>query len=141
MAIEVGRDLWPTRAAVRRSCTPACPGDHNARHAPGTRAAPHRCVAMTALSNNVGSKVSVTAAELEAALHKALRRHPECDGIRLLKLKQLENDPGLSNWDAEFSAQPGTTISPDCRRLLISIKQGVQKHFDLANSAKSGGSA
>jgi hypothetical protein len=69
---------------------------------------------MTAISNNVATKVRVTAEELGCA-PQGLRSHLECKDIRLLKLMRVENDPGLSNWDAEFSAQPGTAISPDCR--------------------------
>src|SRR4051812_12876863 len=99
-----------------------------------THVAPLRCLAMLSISNNVAARVTVTAEELEAALHKALRTHPECKGVRLLKVTRLENKQGLANWGAEFSAQPGTGISPDCRGVLISIKQGVQKHFDLASS-------
>jgi hypothetical protein len=89
---------------------------------------------MTVMSNTVPTKVSVTAQELEATLHKALRTHPECKDIKLQKLRRLENSQGLANWDAEFSTQPGAAISQDCRRVLIGVKQGLQKHFDLVGT-------
>ena len=38
---------------------------------------------------------------------------------------------GLANWDAEFAAEPGVTMSAECKRVLLGAKQGVQKHFDL----------
>lgn len=78
------------------------------------------------------SKTSKTAGELVAALNKALQAHPECQGIRVLKLTPLENSQGLANWDAECATEPGTTISDECKRVFISAKQSVQKHFDLA---------
>ena len=81
---------------------------------------------------NIPSKTSKTAAELIAALNKALRTHPECQGISVLKLTSLENSQGLANWDAECATDPGNTISAECKRVFISAKQGVQKCFDLA---------
>ena len=82
----------------------------------------------------LNSRASKTAKELEAALHKALQAHPECQGIRVLKLTLLENSHGIANWDAEFSMPPGAVISADHKRVLIGVKQAVQKHFDLAGS-------
>lgn len=76
---------------------------------------------------------SKTSQELEAALTKALQAHPECRGIRVVKLKRLEQNQGLANCDAEFAAEPGVTMSADCKRVLLSVKHGVQKHFDLAS--------
>ena len=92
------------------------------------------CVAMITSSKPLNSRTSKTAKELEAALHKALQAHPECEGIRVLKLTPLENSHGIANWDAEFSTPPGTVISADHKRVLIGVKQAVQKHFDLAGS-------
>ena len=78
------------------------------------------------------SKTSKTAVELVAALNRALLAHPECQGVRVLKLTSLENSQGLANWDAEFATEPGSTISAECKRVFLSAKLGVQKHFDLA---------
>ncbi len=89
---------------------------------------------MTTISKTVTSKVSMTAEGLEAALNKALHAHPECEGIKVLKLTRLENSQGLANWDAEFSTQHGVTISADCKRVLIGVKQALQKHFDLVGA-------
>ena len=79
-------------------------------------------------------RASKTAKELEAALNRALQAHPECQDIKVLKIALLENSQGLANWDAEFLTQPGSTISADCKRMLIGVKKAVQKHFDLAGS-------
>ena len=91
-------------------------------------------MAMTTTSKTVASKASVTADELGTALNRALQAHPECEGIRVLKLTRLENSQGLANWDAEFSTQPGAAITADCKRVLISVKQAIQKHFDLVGA-------
>ena len=48
------------------------------------------------------------------------------------KITRLDNSHGLENWDAEFATEHGTTISAECKRMFISAKQGIQKHFDLA---------
>jgi hypothetical protein len=87
---------------------------------------------MTSISQTIPARASKTAAELEAALNKALQAHPECQGIKVLKFTPLENSQGLANWDAEFAAEPGVAISAECKRVFISAKQGIQKHFDLA---------
>jgi hypothetical protein len=89
---------------------------------------------MITSGNTVNGRASKTAEELEAALHKALQAHPECQGIKVLKLTLLENSHGIANWDAEFSTPPGAIISADHKRVLIGVKQAVQKHFDLAGS-------
>ena len=86
------------------------------------------------MTTPIPARASKTAKELEAALTKALQAHPECQGIRLLKLTPLEQNHGLANWDAEFAAEPGATISADCKRVLLGAKHGVQKHFDLAGT-------
>ena len=85
---------------------------------------------MTSTSKPIPPRDSKTAEELQAALTKALQAHPECKGIKLLKLVRLANN-GLANWDAEFAAEPGVTMSAECKRVLLGAKQGVQKHFDL----------
>lgn len=87
---------------------------------------------MTSTSKTIPPRASKTAADLQAALTKALEAHPECEGISVVKLLTLEEDQGLSNWDAEFAAKAGTTISPECKRALLAAKQSVQKRFDLA---------
>ena len=87
---------------------------------------------MTITSKTVAPREKKTVEELETALAKALRAHPESQGIKILKIKPLENsEVGLANWDAEFAAEPGVTMSAECKRVLLGAKQGVQKHFDL----------
>jgi hypothetical protein len=83
----------------------------------------------------IPARASTTANELETALTKALQAHPECQGIRLLKLTRLAGSAGLANWDAEFAADPGVDMSPECKRALLGAKNGVQKHFDLSEKS------
>ena len=94
---------------------------------------------MTSISKPLPPRTTKTADELKAALTRALQGHPECHGFRVTGLKSLEDNQGLANWDAEFEAGPGMTMSPGCKRVLLGVKQGVQKHFDLASA--EGGSA
>ncbi len=95
---------------------------------------------MTTINDPIPKRTTKSAAEIEAALTKALQAHPECRGVKFLKVMPLENsEDGLANWDAEFVAEPDVTMSADCKRLTLGVKQGVQKHFDLASG--DGGSA
>ncbi len=87
-------------------------------------------------SKPIPSRATKTADELKAALTKALKVHPECNGIKVAGLKPLEESQGLANWDAEFEAGPGGTMSPECKRVLLGVKQGVQKRFDLASGSR-----
>ena len=87
------------------------------------------------MNKNTTTKATKTAEELTAALNKAIQAHPECQGIKLFKLTALADSHGIANWEAEFAADPGVTISADCRRVLIGAKQAVQKRFDLASGA------
>ena len=89
---------------------------------------------MTSVSKPMPRRATKTADELKAALTRALQAHPECQGIQVTELKLLEDGEGLANWDAEFEAGPGVTMSPECKRVLLGAKQGVQKHFDLADA-------
>lgn len=89
---------------------------------------------MTSVSKPMPRRATKTADELKAALTRALQAHPECHGIGVTKLKLLKDSQGLANWDAEFEAGPGVTMSPECKRVLLGAKQGVQKHFDLAST-------
>ena len=80
-------------------------------------------------------RASKTTEEILAALNKALQTHPECVGMTVRKLTRLDHSQGLANWDAEFATEHGsTTVSAECKRVFISAKQSIQKHFDLAGS-------
>jgi len=89
---------------------------------------------MTSVSKPMARRSTKTADELKAALTRALQAHPECEGIKVTKLKLLEDSQGLANWDAEFEADPGVTMSPESKRVLLGVKQSVQKRFDLAGA-------
>jgi hypothetical protein len=84
------------------------------------------------IKTGVSRRTSKTTEEILAALNKALQAHPECVGMTVRKLMRLDNAQGLANWDVEFVIEHGTTISAECKRVFISAKQGIQKHFDLA---------
>jgi len=75
-------------------------------------------------------KPSKTEADLKVVLDKALRAHPECEGIFVKSFKKLEASDGIANWDAEF-ASDGRSITTERRRILLSVKHGIQKHFNL----------
>ena len=93
---------------------------------------------MTGILSNTSRacRTSKTAGEILAALNKTLQAHPECQGLKVLKLTFLENSHGLANWDAEFATDDGTAISAECKRVFISAKQSVQKCFDLAGRGR-----
>jgi hypothetical protein len=89
---------------------------------------------MTSVNKPMPQRATITADQLKAALTRALQGHPECQGIKVTELKLLADSQGLANWDAEFEAGPGVTMTPECKRVLLGAKQGVQKHFDLAGA-------
>ena len=78
---------------------------------------------MTTISKPIPRRATKTADELKAALTRALQGHPECQGIEVTELKPLDDSGGLANWDAEFEAAPGLTMSPECKRVLLAAKQ------------------
>jgi hypothetical protein len=88
-----------------------------------------------ALGEPIKPKQVVTVKQLEEALKKALRAHPECDGIRLQKIMPVTEPGGVANWDAEFGTDRiGDTLTPEQRRMMLAAKLGVQKRLDLAES-------
>jgi hypothetical protein len=71
--------------------------------------------------------------KLEETLTKALRTHPECDGIHVQKITPLVDPGGVANWDAEFEAeQQGRALTARQRQVMLAAKLGVQKRLDLA---------
>jgi hypothetical protein len=80
-------------------------------------------------------KQTTTIEELEEALTKALRTHPECDGIRVQKIIPLADPGGVANWDADFKAeQQGGALTAEQRRVMLAAKLGIQKRLDLAEN-------
>jgi hypothetical protein len=90
-----------------------------------------------ALGEPLKPKQLATMSELEEALTKALRTHPECDGIRIQKITPLADPGGVANWDAEFAADDGERPTPEQRRVMLAAKLGVQKRLDLAQAEQS----
>ena len=88
-----------------------------------------------ALGKPIKHKQVSTMKELEEALAKALRTHPECEGIRVQKITLLADPGGVANWDAEFeAAEDGEHPTAEHRRMMLAAKLGVQKRLDLAES-------
>ena len=86
------------------------------------------------ISEPLKPKQVTTMKELEEALTKALRTHPECEGIRVHKITLLADPGGVANWDAEFETDHGERPTADQRRVMLAAKLGVQKRLDLAES-------
>jgi hypothetical protein len=91
---------------------------------------------MTTTTNPIPPRPGKTAQELEAALNKALRAHPECSGLTVRKVTRLASNEGLANWDADCAAEPGVAISAECKRVFLAAKHGVQQRFDLVGGAE-----
>ena len=73
-------------------------------------------------SSPIPAQARKTAQELEAALNKALQTRPECSGLTVRKVTRLDNNQGLANWDADCAAEPGVTISAECKRVFLPRK-------------------
>ena len=87
-----------------------------------------------AFGEPIKPKQVTTMKELEEALTKALRTHPECEGLRVQKITLLADPGGVANWDAEFEAEDGERPTAEQRRVMLAAKLGVQKRLDLAES-------
>jgi hypothetical protein len=85
-----------------------------------------------ALGEPLKPKQLATMSGLEKALTKALRTHPECDGISIQKITPLADPGGVANWDAEFASNDGERPTPEQLRVMLAAKLGVQKRLDLA---------
>ena len=75
-----------------------------------------------------------TAKDIEKALTKVLRTHPECDDISVQKIVPLTEPGAESNWDAEFEAEHGGRPTAEQRRVMLAAKLGVQKKLSLAEA-------
>ena len=84
------------------------------------------------LGEPIKPKQITTIKELGEALTKALRTHPECDGIRIRKIIPLAEPGAVANWDAEFETEHGERPTAEQRRVMLAAKLGVQKRLDLA---------
>ena len=47
-------------------------------------------------------------------------------------LRVFESTSGPANWDAEISVAEGSSIDPECKRVMLATKLGLQNRFDLA---------
>jgi hypothetical protein len=84
------------------------------------------------LREPIKPKQVATMTKLEEALTKALRTHPECEGIRVQKITLLAVPGAVANWDAEFDTEHEEPLTAEQRRVMLAAKLGVQKRLDLA---------
>ena len=75
----------------------------------------------------------VTSKGIEQALNEALSRREECAGLAVARI--FETDGGPSNWDAEIDGKDGKVIDPECKRVMLATKLGIQNRFELAADA------
>jgi hypothetical protein len=95
---------------------------------------PENTMTARSLAQPIKPKQAASMRRLEEALTKALRTHPECEGIRVQKITLLTDPGGMANWDAEFVAESGERPTAEQRRAMLAAKLGVQKRLDLAES-------
>ena len=75
-------------------------------------------------------KTRVSAKEITNALNEALRRRQQCATMQATRV--FESNGGPANWDAEILGPEGGTIDPECKRVMLATKLGLQNRFDLA---------
>ena len=78
----------------------------------------------------MGPKIRISADEITKALNNALRRREQCAGMQATRV--FQSDSGPSNWDAEISGPGGETVDPECKRVMLATKLGLQSRFELA---------
>ena len=80
-----------------------------------------------ALGKPIKHKQLSTMKELEEALAKALRTHPECEGIRVQQIILLADPGGVANWDAEFEAEDSERLTAaDQRRVMLAANSACR---------------
>ncbi len=77
------------------------------------------------------AKLKIPHSEIKAALEEALQRREECAGMTLIRI--FETDTGPANWDAEIVGKDGHVVHPECKRVVLAAKLGLQNRFDMAS--------
>ena len=80
----------------------------------------------------MSDKRMVSAEDLKQALEKALNRREECAGMKVLRVYEAVDGP--SNWDAEIVAKDDDTMKPECKRVMLATKLGIQSRLGLATN-------
>jgi hypothetical protein len=75
-------------------------------------------------------KARISAEDIMHALNEALRRRQQCATMSVERI--FETNSGPANWDAAISCPEGGIIDPECKRMMLTIKLGLQNRFDLA---------
>lgn len=88
------------------------------------------CCQPTFEGTQMSRKNRISAEEIKESLNQALRRRQQCAALTVTRI--FETDSGPANWDAEMSAPEGKTIDPECKRVMLAAKLGIQNRFDLA---------
>ncbi len=78
----------------------------------------------------MAGKQRVSVKELSDALNEALSRRQACAGFFVKRI--FETQAGPSNWDADIDIENGRVIDPECKRVMLATKLGLQNRFDLA---------
>lgn len=78
----------------------------------------------------MSQKTRISAKDIMQALNEALRRRQQCAAMQVLRI--FESNSGPANWDADISGPEGGTIDPECKRVMLATKLGLQNRFDLA---------
>lgn len=77
-------------------------------------------------------KAQISAEDITQALNEALRRRQQCATMSVERI--FEASSGPANWDAAITVPEGG-IDPECKRIMLAIKLGLQNRFDLASSS------
>jgi hypothetical protein len=76
------------------------------------------------------TKPQISLDEIKSTLEDALGRRDECAGTTVVRV--FRTDAGPSNWDAEIVGREGHVMNPECKRVVLAAKLGLQNRFDLA---------
>lgn len=76
-------------------------------------------------------KRRIAADQIKEALNEALRRREECAGFEVTKILRVSDGP--SNWDAEIVSKSTETVDPECKRVMLTVKLGIQNLFEVVD--------
>ena len=80
----------------------------------------------------MSEKRMLSAEDLQQALEKALNRREECAGMKVIRVYETVDGP--SNWDAEIRPKDDDAMKPECKRVMLATKLGIQNRFGLATT-------
>jgi hypothetical protein len=77
-------------------------------------------------------KLQISMDQIKSTLEDALGRRDESVGTTVVRV--FRTDSGPSNWDAEIVGREGHVMNPECKRVVLAAKLGLQNRFDVAAS-------